>query len=87
MSLQETILNQLKVVAEKVDLFPNLNDVLVLGGLVILSLIGLVITTVSPQGSHLYWIIIGPVFAIISLVTRWPRLRGEETKWMQLLRA
>ncbi|MGH8468172.1 MAG: hypothetical protein ACREX3_06490 [Gammaproteobacteria bacterium] len=87
MSLQETISNQLKVIADKADLFPDLNDALVLGGMVVLSLIGLFITTVWLQGSHLYWTIIVPVFAIISLVTQWPRLRGEETKWIQLLRA
>ncbi len=78
--------DRLKALAEKFDVFPYFNDVMVLGGLVGLSYIGIAITNVSPAISRIYWLIMVPVFAAVILLSQWVRLRGQEVKWAKLLR-
>jgi hypothetical protein len=70
---------RLKALAEKFDVFPYFNDVMVLGGLVGLSFIGIAI-------SRIYWLLMVPLFAAVVLFSQWVRLRGQEVKWAKLLR-
>ncbi len=86
MSTTEQPSEKLKVLRDKMDLFPNVNDAVVWGGLIALSFVGIAITNISPQKSHIYWVVMVPVFAAVSLYVRWSRLRGTEVKWMSVLK-
>jgi hypothetical protein len=86
MSTTEQPSDKLQAIRDKMDLFPNINDAWVLGGLIALSFIGIAITNVSPGKSHIYWVVMVPVFAAVSLYVRWSRLRGTGVKWLSVLK-
>ncbi|HTS52800.1 MAG TPA: hypothetical protein VMH26_05965 [Burkholderiales bacterium] len=44
--------------------------------LLALAVIGIVSTSVSPDASVVYWKVLAPVFAIVCIVTQWPRVPG-----------
>jgi hypothetical protein len=86
MALHEMISAKLATIKDKLDIFPFSNDAVVLGALIGLSYIGIALTRVSPQSSHLYWVVVIPVFGAISLMAQWPLVRADRAKWSLLLR-
>jgi hypothetical protein len=54
--------------------------------LVLLSLAGVAVTNYAPERSWLYWAIMVPLFAVISIVSSWSDLRGDPRGWMVVLR-
>ena len=59
---------------------------MVLGALIGLSYIGIALTRVSPEASHLYWMVMIPVFGAISLLAQWQLVRADPEKWSLVLR-
>ena len=49
-----------------------------------LALLGVATTSVARQAMTTYWIILVPVFALISLYARWREAGGEESPWRLL---
>jgi hypothetical protein len=86
MALNEMISAKLATIKDKLDIFPFANDAVVLGALIGLSYIGIALTRVSPPASHLYWVVVIPVFGAISLLAQWPLVRADRAKWSLLLR-
>ncbi|MGH8576577.1 MAG: hypothetical protein ACREXJ_06620 [Gammaproteobacteria bacterium] len=86
MALNQMIAARLATIKDKLDIFPFANDAVVLGALIGLSYIGIALTRVSPQASHLYWMVMIPVFGAISLLAQWQLVRAEPGKWSVLLR-
>ena len=54
--------------------------------LIILSLIGIGITDYSPASSHIYWLVMVPVFAAACLIIEWEHVRGKGQQWLSILR-
>jgi hypothetical protein len=54
--------------------------------LIILSLIGIGITDYSPASSHIYWLVMVPVFAAACLIIEWEHMRGKGQQWLSILR-
>jgi len=52
----------------------------------VLSIIGLGITDISPARSLWYWYAMAPVFACGCLIIEWTRVRTEENRWLSILR-
>ncbi len=73
-------------ISSKLDLFPYVNDVWVLAGMIGLSYIGIAITSFSPTMSYLYWLIIAPIFAIVCVVTHWSRAKDTGVRLSAVLR-
>ena len=86
MALNEMISAKLTSIKGKLDIFPYINDAVVLGALIGLSYIGIALTRVSPQAGHLYWMVMIPVFGAISLLAQWQLVRADSQKWSRLLR-
>jgi hypothetical protein len=86
MALNEMISAKLTTIKNKLDIFPFANDAVVLGALIGLSYIGIALTRVSPGASHLYWMIMIPVFGAISVLAQWQLVRADPEKWSALLR-
>lgn len=86
MAQLDALTEKLKVLADKFNVFPHVNDLVVLGGLIGLSYIGIAVTNVSPKGGYWYWVVMVPVFAVIILLTQWARLRGQDVEWSKILR-
>ncbi|MBA2592229.1 MAG: hypothetical protein H0U97_08210 [Gammaproteobacteria bacterium] len=86
MALNEMISAKLITIKDKLDIFPFANDAVVLGALIGLSYIGIALTRVSPQAGHLYWMVMIPVFGLISLLAQWQVVRANREKWSRLLR-
>jgi hypothetical protein len=72
--------------AETFDLFPHVNDAVVLGTMIVLSYIGIAITTVAPQASRLYWLFLALVFAGVSMYAQWARQSDHSRPWTVVLR-
>ena len=71
----------------KLHLFGSLiKDELILGGLVGLSWIGVALTDMDPTISHLYWLAMVPILALVCLWTEWSRLRHQGITWARILR-
>jgi hypothetical protein len=51
-----------------------------------LAYLGIAMTSISPQSSHLYWLAILPVYAAVGLYAQWARHRHEGIGWATLLR-
>ncbi len=49
------------------------------------SFTGVAITNISPIRSHLYWMVMVPVFFLASLVTEWPHVRAGRYPWKTVL--
>jgi len=49
-----------------------------------LALVGAVTTSIARQAMTTYWIILAPVFAVVSLYARWREAGGEESPWQLL---
>lgn len=49
------------------------------------SFVGVAITNISPARSHLYWVVMVPVFFIASLATEWPHVRAGKYPWKTVL--
>ena len=60
-------------------------DALVLGGTLGLAFLGVGITYVNKDLSHLYWLMMVPVFGTLCFVAQWSRRGGAEVKWPRLL--
>jgi hypothetical protein len=75
-----------KGLAAAFDIFPHVNDAIVLVGLIALAYAGIAVSSVSPAISYLYWMAVTPVFALVSLYTEWARERGSGASWATLLR-
>lgn len=70
----------------KLNLFGSLSsDAMVLGGMLALAYLGVAITYVNRDLSHLYWLTMVPVFGTICFVLQWLRARGTEVNWIRLL--
>ena len=54
--------------------------------LVVLSLIGVGITDISPTHSYWYWFAMAPIFACACLIIEWTHARNEGKNWMGILR-
>jgi hypothetical protein len=72
--------------AETFDLFPNVNDALVLGLMIVLSYTGIAVTTVAPHASRLYWLALALLFAGISMYAQWARQADHSKPWSVVLR-
>jgi hypothetical protein len=86
MALNEMISAKLTTIKDKLDIFPFANDAVVLGALIGLSYIGIALTRVSPQAGHFYWMVMIPVFGVISLLAQWQLVQADPEKWSLLLR-
>ena len=89
MSGQETASPEKQAAVKKLetfDLFPHVNDALVLAGMIGLSYIGVAITSFAPEKSHWYWLMLVFVFAGVCIFAQWARGRGTEVKLSTLLR-
>ncbi|MCA1853579.1 MAG: hypothetical protein LC647_14645 [Beggiatoa sp.] len=86
MALNEMISAKLATIKGKLDTFPFANDAVVLGAVIGLSYIGIALTRVSPPVSHLYWLVMVPVFGAISLLAQWQLVRADRGKWSLILR-
>ena len=81
-----TIKDKLTTIKDKLDIFPYVNDALVLGALIGLSYIGIALTRLSAHTAHLYWVVMIPAFGAISLLAQWQLVRADSQKWSRLLR-
>ncbi len=86
MALIETISGKLGTIKDKLDIFPFANDAAVLGALIGLSYIGIALTRVSPGTSQFYWMIVIPIFGVISYFAQVQLLGSDTGKWSGLLR-
>jgi MFS family permease len=86
MAFNEMISAKLTTIREKLDIFPYVNDAVVLGALIGLSYIGVALTRVSAHTAYLYWLIMIPAFGAISLLAQWQLMRAEREKRSLLLR-
>jgi hypothetical protein len=55
--------------------------------LTVFSIIGVAITDFSPAGSHLYWLVMVPVFAAACLTLERKREGGQERNWASIFRS
>lgn len=62
-------------------------DQLLLIALLVLSLIGVGVTSISPHISHWYWLAMVPLFGGTCFAAEWAQARAEGRKWTALLRA
>lgn len=70
----------------KLNLFGSLtSDAIALGGMLALAYLGVAITHVNRDLSHLYWLTMVPVFGTICFVLQWWRARGTEVNRIRLL--
>jgi hypothetical protein len=70
----------------KLSLFGSLTtDAFVLGGTLGLAFLGVAITYVHKDLSHLYWLTMVPVFGTLCFIIQWSRSQGTEVKWTSLL--
>jgi hypothetical protein len=86
MALNEMISAKLTTIREKLDIFPYVNDAVVLGALIGLSYIGVALTRVSAHTAYLYWVFMIPAFGAISLLAQWQLVRADREKWSLHLR-
>jgi hypothetical protein len=80
MAFSEMISAKLTTIRDKLDIFPYVNDAVVLGALIGLSYIGIALTRVSAHAAHLYWVLMIPVFGAISLLAQWQLVRADRGK-------
>ncbi|MGH8507718.1 MAG: hypothetical protein ACREVH_03245 [Gammaproteobacteria bacterium] len=70
----------------KLNLFGSVSsDAMVLGGMLALAYLGVAITYVNRNLSHLYWLTMVPVFGTICFVLQWLRARSTEVNRIRLL--
>ena len=81
-----TIKAKLTTIKDKLDIFPYLNDAVVLGALIGLSYIGIALTRVSAHTAYLYWVVMIPLFGAISLLAQWQLVRADSQTWSLHLR-
>ena len=86
MAFNEMIWAKLTTIRDKLDIFPYVNDAVVLGALIGLSYIGIALTRVSAHTAYLYWVIMIPAFGAISLLAQWQLMRAEREKRSMHLR-
>ncbi len=63
----------------------HLMDEITLFVLLGFSFTGVAITNISPGRSHLYWLVMVPVFFIASLITEWPHVRSGKYPWKTVI--
>jgi hypothetical protein len=49
--------------------------------MLVLAIFGVAYASIAPQAMTNYWIILGPVFAIICVATQWRDVEGPEAHW------
>ena len=86
MELNEMISAKLTTIKGKLDIFPYVNDAVVLGALIGLSYIGIALTRVSAHTAYLYWVVMIPLFGAISLLAQWQLVRADSQTWSLHLR-
>ena len=86
MAFSEMISAKLTTIRDKLDIFPYVNDAVVLGALIGLSYIGIALTRVSAYTAYLYWVVMIPVFGAISLLAQWQLVRADPQTWSLHLR-
>ena len=86
MELNEMISAKLTIIKGKLDIFPYVNDAVVLGALIGLSYIGIALTRVSAHTAYLYWVVMIPLFGAISLLAQWQVVRADSQTWSLHLR-